>query len=344
MNDATTTLPLVSVVIPCRNEVEFVAAFLDSVLANDYPEDRLEIIVVDGMSDDGTREIVRTYEAGSAHLRMIDNPRRTKPAALNMGIRESLGDIVIRLDVHAEYHHDYISKCVRGLLEHPAADNVGGIRRSKARNNTLIGRAIALSTMDGFGAGNPRYRTGASRPQWVDTVFGGCYWRSVFEEIGFFDETLIRAQDREFNRRLRDAGGKILLLPDIECTYYSRSDFREFCTWIFEAGYWPYHASRLAGRWIGSWRNVVPPGFVLAAAAGTALGAAIPPIGILTATMLAVYGSVAAWSSVRLARAHRDPGLLVAMPLIFATTHVVYGLGSVWGMIAPSRSPARVPR
>lgn len=334
-DDNPTVLPFVSVIIPCRNEAGFVRAFLDSVLANDYPMDRLEILLIDGMSDDGTRDIVATYVARHAGLRMIDNLRRIKPAALNLGIRESSGDIVIRLDVHAEYHQHYISRCVRGLLDHPTADNVGGILRSKPRNNTLIGRAIALSTMHGFGAGNSRYRVGVSRPQWVDTVFGGCYRRSVFTRIGVFDEQLIRAQDREFNRRLRDSGGKILLLPDIECTYYPRSDFREFFSWIFEAGYWPYYASRLAGRWIGSWRNLAPPVFVLTTVAGATSAFIFPAIGVATAGMLVVYLATALWSSLRLARQHRESRLLIAMPVIFVTTHVIYGLGSLCGLIAP---------
>ena len=328
-------LPLVTVVIPCRNEARFVEAFLDSVMANDYPTDKLEILLIDGMSDDGTRDLVQKYLAACPQLRMVDNPRMIKPVALNMGIRESRGEIVVRLDVHAEYERSYISKCVRGLLDHPSADNVGGVLRSKPRDNNLIGRAIALSTTDGFGAGNSKYRVGAAKPQWVDTVFGGCYRRSVFTKIGEFDEALTRAQDREFNQRLRNAGGKILLLPDIDCTYYARSDVGEFCSWIFEAGYWPYRASRLTGHWIGSWRNVVPSGFVLATAAGVSLGVVIPPVGLLTSMMLGLYGIAAVYFSSRLAWRQRDPKLLFGMPLVFATTHVLYGIGSLWGMIDP---------
>jgi succinoglycan biosynthesis protein ExoA len=335
MNDDPTELPFVSVVIPCWNEAGFVAAFLDSVLANSYPPDRLEILLVDGMSDDGTRETVQAYAARFPRLRMVDNPGHRKPAALNRGIRAARGEVIIRLDVHAEYEREYIAKCVRGLLDHPTADNVGGIRRSKARNNTLVGRAIALSTTHAFGAGNSRYRVGVSRPQWVDTVFGGCYRRSVFEKIGYFDETLTRAQDREFNQRLRDCGGRILLLPDIECTYYARSGFADFCRWIFEAGYWPFRASRLANRWIGSWRNVAPAAFVLATVAGIVLAFVAPRAGLPAAAMLALYAGAALYFSARLAWTQRDPMLLVGMPLVFVTTHLFYGVGSFWGMVDP---------
>lgn len=335
MSEDHALLPLVTVIIPCRNEVRFVETFLDSVLANDYPSDKLEILLIDGMSDDGTRDLVQKYLAACPQLRLVDNPRMIKPVALNMGIRESRGAIVVRLDVHAEYERSYISKCVRGLLENPDADNVGGIRRSKPRNNNLIGRAIALSTSHSFGAGNSKYRVGATKPEWVDTVFGGCYRRSVFANIGVFDEALTRAQDREFNNRLRNAGGRILLLPDIDCAYYARSEFGDFCSWIFEAGYWPFRASRLTGRWIGSWRNIVPPGFVFTTAVGLCLSVVIPSVGPLTSMMLALYGFAAIYFSFRLAWEHRDPKLLFGMPLVFATTHVLYGVGSLWGMLDP---------
>lgn len=324
----------VSVVIPCWNEAAFIGSFLDSVLAQTYP--LAEIFLVDGMSDDGTREIAEKYASG---VTILDNPGRSKPVALNLGIRAATGDVIIRLDVHAFYPPEYVGKCVHALEEHPDADNVGGIRRSEPRDDSLLGKAIALSTTDTFGAGNAKYRSGAREPQWVDTVFGGCYRRAVFDRIGLFDEALTRAQDRELNDRLRQAGGKILLLPDITCVYYPRSDYREFCSWIFEAGYWPFAASRSVGRWIGSWRNVVPAGFVLTVAGGALLSPFSRRVRRLTGAVLFAYASAALASSARLALRNRDPRLLAGMPLVFGTTHVVYGAGSIWALV--SRDPGR---
>lgn len=332
-------LPFLSVVVPCWNEARFVAAFLDSVLGTTYPADRMEVLFVDGMSDDGTRDIVRHHALRDCRLVLLDNPGHSKPAALNLGIRRARGEVIVRLDVHAEYPPDYLENCVRGLVEHPDADNVGGVRVSRPRDDTLLGRAIALSTTSVFGAGNSKYRVGASGPEWVDTVFGGCYRRSVFDRIGLFDEQLTRAQDREFNQRLRASGGNILLLPDITCTYYARSDFREFCAWTFEAGYWPFRASRTVGRWIGSWRNVVPMGFVLSLAAGAAAAPVSRTARRLTGVILAGYGAAALTFAARLAREHRDPGLLVALPPVFLATHVVYGAGSIKGVL--ERRPER---
>ncbi|MEU8816788.1 glycosyltransferase family 2 protein [Actinoplanes sp. NPDC048796] len=324
--------PFVSVVVPCWNERDFIESFLASVERFDYPADRRELLVVDGMSSDGTRDVLLDNDK----LVLIDNPGRSKPVALNLGIRAAKGEIIVRLDVHADYPPDYLSKCVQGLLDHPDADNVGGVRRSEARDDSLIGRAIALSTTNAFGAGNTKYRIGASEPQWVDTVFGGCYRREVFDHIGYFDEALTRAQDRELNQRLRASGGKILLLPDITCTYYARSDYREFCSWMFEGGYWPFRASRAVGRWIGAWRNVVPLGFVLAASGGLALSPFSRTVRRLTLALLGTYGAAALYSGARVAREQHDPRLLVVMPIVFATTHVVYGAGSVWGILDPA--------
>ena len=326
-------LPYLSVVVPCWNEARFAAGFLDGLLATTYPPDRMEILIADGMSDDGTRDIIRGYAAGDARIRLIDNPGRSKPAGLNRAVQKAVGEVIIRLDVHAEYPPDYLERCVRGLLEHPDADNVGGVRISRARDDTLLGRAIAVSTTSVFGAGNSTYRTGADRPQWVDTVFGGCYRRAVFDRIGLFDEQLTRAQDREFNQRLRAAGGQILLLPEITCTYYARSDLREFCSWTYEAGFWPFQASRLVGRWIGSWRNVVPMGFVLTVAAGGVLSPVSRTARRITGGVLALYGSAAVVFAARLAHRHRDPALVAALPVVFLATHVVYGAGSIGALL-----------
>ncbi|WP_122979547.1 glycosyltransferase family 2 protein [Actinoplanes teichomyceticus] len=328
--------PYVSIVVPCWNEGRFVGRFLDSVKAQTYPADRVEILLVDGMSADGTRAIVREHALREPNLRLLDNPGHSKSAALNLGIAHARGDVIVRLDVHAEYAPDYLLKCVQGLLRNPEADNVGGIRRALPRDDTALGRAIAVGTTAVLGAGAARPRAAGSGPQWVDTVFGGCYRRAVFDRIGLFDEHLARDQDREFNQRLRAAGGKVLLLPDVTCTYYARSDLREFCSWTFEAGYWPFRASRAVGRWIGSWRNVVPLGFVLSVAAGAAAAPRVRTARRLTTAVLGGYAAAALATAGRLARRQHDPALLAVLPVIFVTTHVVYAAGSAWGLLDPA--------
>ncbi|GAA2608883.1 glycosyltransferase family 2 protein [Paractinoplanes durhamensis] len=331
-----TGLPFLSVVIPCWNEAGFVAAFLDSVLANDYPPDRMEILLVDGMSDDGTREIVARYAEREPRLHLVDNPGHSKPVALNLGILEARGDVIIRLDVHAVYQNDYLRQCVQGLVAHPEADNVGGVRRAEPRDEKLLSRAISLANTHPLAAGNAKYRIGASGPKWVDTVFGGCYRRDVFDRIGLFDERLDRTQDLELNQRLRAAGGKILLIPDIICTYYPRGDWREFVTWTYRSAYWAFRGSRTVGRWIGSWRNCVPLGFVAGLAGAAVLGPHSKLVRQVAGTVVGTYASMVLISSARVAKREGDPRLLVAMPVVFFATHVAYGVGSAVGILDPA--------
>lgn len=176
-------LPLVSIIIPCRNEEKFIGKCLDSILVQDYPKDKLEVLVINGMSEDGTKEIVKEYNRRHVFIRLLDNPKKTTPCALNIGIKHARGEIIMRMDARATYEKDYISKRVRCLGE-CNADNVGGLMITKPRNNTFIG--------------NSTFRTASKEPKWVDTVFDGCYRKEVFEKIGLFNEALLRGQGREF--------------------------------------------------------------------------------------------------------------------------------------------------
>jgi glycosyltransferase involved in cell wall biosynthesis len=220
-------IPFVSIVIPCRNEEGFIGACLESLLKGDYPQDRLEVLVVDGMSCDGTRKIVASHLQGNPCIRVLDNPSKTTPVAMNLGIRASRGDVVIIASAHARFDRKYITRCVEAIRRY-GADNVGGIMRMLPREPGLTGNAIALSLSHRFGVGNSYFRIHTDEPRWVDTVFGGCYRREVFQRVGFFNEKLARSQDMEFNRRLKKAGGKTLLAPDIVCYYYARSDLKSF--------------------------------------------------------------------------------------------------------------------
>ncbi|MHA1360537.1 MAG: glycosyltransferase family 2 protein [Candidatus Helarchaeota archaeon] len=253
----------VSIIIPCFNEVNFIKKCLESIIANDYEKNRLEIIVVDGMSTDGTREILKNYQQNYEFIRMIDNPKRHKPHALNLGIKESRGNVIIRMDAHAIYDPNYISKCVHYLEEYDA-DNIGGVRITVLRNNTLSAHATAYAISHPFAAGNAVYRTGAKEVKWVDTVFGGCYRREIFNRIGLFNEALIRGQDREFNVRLKRSGGRILFVPHIVCLYFARSDLASYIPWIYISGLTPFYISRNTKKAIFSWRNLIPLAFVLA--------------------------------------------------------------------------------
>ena len=176
-------LPNVSVVIPIRNEEKYISRCLASILSQDYPMDKLEILAVDGMSEDGTREILNEYAKKHNNIRVIDNPNRIVPKALNIGIKNAKGEIIARIDSHSTYASDYIAKCV-AYLNKTDADNIGGV--VEHMGNGFVGHAIALSQECIFGLGGAKFRT-AKKEQYVDTVFPGVWRRKTFEKYGYFN-------------------------------------------------------------------------------------------------------------------------------------------------------------
>jgi glycosyltransferase involved in cell wall biosynthesis len=327
-------LPFVSIVIPCRNEKKYISGCLDSVLAFDYPKDRMEVLVSDGMSQDGTREILKSYESAYPFIRMLDNVKKITPCALNVAIGNARGDVILRLDAHAEYPVNYVSKCVAVLYE-TGADNVGGIRKTSPRSDTRLANALAFAVSSPFTAGNAVYRTGVKERRWVDTVFCGCYRKEVFDRIGLFNEILTKTQDREFNQRLRDAGGKILLDPDIECKYYARTDYGEYCHWMIEIGSWPFLGSRLSGRRFVSLRNYVPLAFDACLITLLVASCWLSIARWLLAAFVLTYGISSLLAAAPLAKEKKDLRYFIVAPLVFITTHVLYGAGSFWGIAKP---------
>ena len=257
--------PMVSIIIPCRNEVRFIANCIDSILSNGFPLERLEILAVDGMSDDGTREIVAYYAARHSSIKLHDNPRKVTPYALNIGIRAAKGDVVMRLDAHTICERDYIARCIRVLFKY-GADDVGGTLRIIGRDDTLIGRTIVKALTQRFGVGNLRYRFSQpeEEPEIVDTVAFFCCRRELFQRIGLFNEKLTRIQDMEFKRRLTRAGCKIMLAPGAFADYQARSDLVSFWRHNWSDGVWTVLAFAHAELMPVCWRHLAPAGFVAA--------------------------------------------------------------------------------
>ncbi len=325
-------LPFVSVIIPCRNEARYIAACLDSIVSNDYPRNRLEVLVIDGMSDDGTRETIDEYSCRYPFIRRLDNPKRITPAGLNIGVRSAGGAIIIRMDSHARIGGDYIRRSVMGLCQYHV-DNIGGVMHTLPQQDTLIGRGIAASLAHRFGVGNSWFRVHPSKPTYVDTVFGGCYHRDVFKRIGLFNEELQRTQDFEFNARLRRAGGRILLLPEIVSYYYAKAELGPFWRYNFNNGVWavvPFARSHVVPV---SWRHLVPLVFVTTLLSSAILSPLSGAARVLGLVVLGAYLLTAAVVSAQIARRESEPRLLPLMPVVFAALHVSYGLGSLWGVI-----------
>jgi glycosyltransferase involved in cell wall biosynthesis len=323
---------LVSVVIPSRNEEKFISACLDSIISNGYPTDQIEILVVDGMSEDGTRSVLDDYAHRYPFVRLFDNPQKITPVALNIGIGHAKGDFVLRIDGHACLGKHFISRCVEGLQRY-GADNVGGLMKTLPKLSTLTGKAIVCALSHWFGVGNSYFRIHTDRPKWVDTVFGGCYRREVFERFGKFNENLARGQDMEFNLRLKKGGARTLMLPDIESYYYARSDLRSFWKHNWSNGVWAILPFLYSSVTPVSWRHLVPLVFVASLAASLVLGLFVPLFGWLFLAVVVAYTMADLSASAQIAWRERDVRYLLAMPLIFAMLHVGYGLGSLWGVV-----------
>ena len=251
----------VSVIMPCREEEKYLARALTSILANDYPRDRMEVLVVDGMSTDGTREIIAAFARKNPCIRLLDNPKRIVPTAMNIGIAQARGEVIVRVDAHSTYPPDYISSLV-AWQEKTGADNVGGSWRIRPGGDTSMARAIALGLAHPFGVGNAYYRIGVSAPRWVDTVPFGCYRREVFSRHGLFDEDQVRTEDDEFNLRLRKKGGRTLLVPEITIDYYARDRLPQVWRMYYQYGYFKPLVARKLGLVLGL-RQFVPSLLVL---------------------------------------------------------------------------------
>lgn len=227
----------VSVIIPCRNEKIYIEQCISSLIDNDYPKDKLEIIIVDGNSEDGTIEIINELILKHSFIRIINNPKQITPVALNLGIKNANFEYVMIAGAHALYSSNYISSLVDNIKK-LNADGVGGMLITKVKNETYKSMSIAAVLSNKFGVGNSLFRIGVKNAQLVDTVPFGLYKKELFQKAGYYDERLIRNHDIELSKRMIAAGSKIYLIPDLYCTYYARETFRDIAKNNYRNGYW----------------------------------------------------------------------------------------------------------
>lgn len=319
-------LPTISVVIPCRNEAGIIEKTLRSWLENDYPLDRLEVFVVDGMSNDGTREIVATLAQNNPCIHLLDNPSRIAPTAMNIGIRQSSGQLVIIISGHAIVESNYLRECARVLREHPEAGRAGGYMETV--NPTYWGRVIAAATTSRVGVGGSNWRL--SKPEgFTDDAAFGAYHRWVYEKVGLYDEQFVRNQDTDFIQRVNDAGVKTYLSPTIRCKYYTRSNLPKLARQHYFDGFWL--VKNLMKLRHTHPRRFAPLFFVLGWAALIVLSMLWPwgkwfLLGYAGCYLAGIVGGA-------LAAIPRHGGkIAVLMPLTFAAMHFSYGLGTLHGI------------
>jgi glycosyltransferase involved in cell wall biosynthesis len=339
----------VSVIIPCRNEEKYIEKFIATLIAQDYSKDAqgdmegeiVEALFVDGLSTDRTGEIIGRYAQTYPFIRRISNPHLIVPAAMNMGIRQTRGDIIIRMDAHAEYPPDYISRCVE-YLDKTGAENVGGPIISIS--DTFCGKAIAAGMSSLFGVGNAKFRLGGFEG-YVDTVPFGAYRRDVFDRIGLFDTELVRNQDDELNYRLIKSGGKIYMASGIKSYYYPRDSIGKLWKQYYEYGYWKVRVIQ-KHRLPASWRHLVPGTFVLSLLITGLLALLDTRAAYLLAAIAGSYVFLTLFFSLRIA-AEKGIRYLPLLPVVFGTLHISYGVGflkGIWDFIAMKKQGKPVPQ
>lgn len=322
--------PFATIVIPCLNEAAHVRQCIESLAQGAYPLDRMEILIVDGGSTDGTRAVAEECARRWPFIQVLDNPRRTQAVASNLGIAASRGDVVLKLDAHADYPSGYVRECVRHLVE-SGADAVGGRIETLPRRDTGLGVAIAIAMSEAIGVGASAFRVaknGAGAPRWVDTVPFACYRRDVFSRVGLFNEALDRSEDIEFHRRMSRHGCRKLFVPTIVSRYYARSDYRAFAAHAFSNGRWAILPARFHAGVVVSARHLVPLFCTLVALILAALSRVVPGASLVLATLVGVYAALITVLSLHIAWRRRRPSLVWFLPVAFVTLHGGYGLGS----------------
>ncbi|MBN1966716.1 MAG: glycosyltransferase family 2 protein [Anaerolineae bacterium] len=333
---ATANLPRVTVIMPARNEARFIAHTLGAVLAQDFPPERLEIVVIDDGSTDGTADVI-TSLPGAERVRIVAGKGRGVAAALNVGGRAAAGEIVIRVDAHNVIAPDYVRRSVE-LLVSGEADNAGG--RWEIIGGTPIERAIAAAFTSPFGVGGAPWRVSECR-EVVDTVPFGAYWREALLRLGGWDERLTRNQDYELNWRLRAAGGVIVYDPAIVSTYHVKRGLRGLWRQYHQYGLWKARVIRMHPRsW--RWRHLVAPAFA-ASLVVAGLLSLFGPVGRLLLAGIVLAYTLAVGAAAAITAARRGWSHLPRLPLVFAILHLSWGLGFWRGIVQPRLEPLPLP-
>ena len=316
----------VSVVMPVYNEEKYIKKCIESLFLQDYPLEKMEWIFVDGGSNDNTVKILEDYRQQHLELiKILNNEKKIVPCAMNIGINASCGKYIVRLDAHADYAKDYISKCVY-YLNNTDADNVGGIAETKSTG--FMGNAIAKMLSSKFGVGNSRFRTNG-KSGYVDTVPFGAFRREVFSEYGGYDERLVRNQDNEMNYRIRKNGGKIFLADDIKLSYYCRDSVKGIADMARKNGQWNIITMKLCPRAMGM-RHFIPFLFVISIVFLVALGFLNSLFWYGLVCEIGLYLCLDIIYSIKQAKGIGQFFLLLSL---FPLFHISYGVGSLLGIL-----------
>ena len=326
----------VSVIVPCYNEEATIGLLLEAVYHQSFPHSELEVIIADGMSTDRTREVIAAFSATFPDLliRIIDNPKRNIPSALNCALAEAQGRIIVRLDAHSMPQATYIAQSVKDL-EAGLGSNVGGLWLIQPGNASWVAEAIAVAAAHPLAVGDAQYRYATTAGE-VDTVPFGAFEKSLIDQIGGFDETLLTNEDYEFNTRIRKAGGKVWFNPSIKSIYFARSSLAALARQYWRYGYWKIQMLRRHPDTI-RWRQALPPLFVAGLIFLATVGIFWRPSWWLLATVVSVYLMVLFISAFIAAIKSRRWFLLIGLPAAIGVMHFCWGAGFLFGIVSPPK-------
>jgi glycosyltransferase involved in cell wall biosynthesis len=324
--------PRVSVIVPCYNEEATIQLLLEAIYHQTFPRQEIEVVIADGQSNDQTRQRVSDFQRSHPDLavRLVENPQRTIPAALNRALRAAQGGIIVRLDAHSAPRSDYIARCV-AAIEAGLGDNVGGVWEIHPGGSNWQARAIAAAAAHPLGVGDARYRYGETA-QIVDTVPFGAYRRSLVDKIGLYDESLLTNEDYEFNVRVRQAGGKVWLDPSIRSVYFARPNFRQLARQYWRYGFWKARMLRRYPETI-RWRQALPPAFVLSLIALPLFSIWSPLAAWVFMIESIIYALFLLFVGFHMGVKNRDWALIPGVPLAIATMHLAWGSAFLWSVL-----------
>ena len=325
--------PLVSVVIPCRNEEKTISLVLDALREQTFPSEAMEVVIADGLSTDGTRKAIHAFSEKHPQLtvRLIDNPQRVIPTGLNVAIKAAKGDLIVRMDAHSIPNVDYVERCVNALNE-GKAENVGGIWKISPQNDSWQARSIAAAAANPFAVGDAHYRF-TDIAGYVDTVPYGSYKRELFDRIGFFDEKLLANEDYELNARILQDGGRIWLDPEIQCTYFARPTFWALAKQYWGYGYWK---AQMLKRHPGTlrWRQALPPLFVIGLLALALIGFFWHPAWVVLAIVFGLYLLVQLIPAIKISLKNKQPLLSIGIVIATLIMHLTWGSAFIVGLFS----------
>lgn len=323
----------VSIIVPCYNEEKSISLLLAALYQQNYPIDSMEVVIVDGLSTDNTLNEISTFEDDHPDLRVkvIPNPKKIIPAAINLGIIESKGEIIIRIDAHSIPDQNYVKYCVENLNKNVAA-NVGGRWQIIPGAETKIGNCIALAAGHPFGVGDAKYRYGQSA-SYVDTVPFGSFFKSLTDEIGLFNEKLLANEDYEFNVRIRNAGKKIFFDPRIQTKYIARANLKELAKQYWRYGYWKLKMLKDFPDTL-RWRQAIPPVFVAGIMLLLVFSIFSSKALILLAALLSFYLLVLILGTIFSLKNLKNFFCIIGVPLAIIVMHFSWGFGFLFSLIA----------